>query len=335
MIERITGRRLSPSLLDMSSQHYGYRQFLLTHDDRLDTRRIAYVLYLVPDNWSAADGGQLDFFLTDWRNEPTYPHSSSSTSSSSLGPVQRFVPKRGTFVFFEVTMTSHHQVAEVLRQGKNYSDGRLSISGWFHDANPDSDASGDVDGGEQGMPSLQASSSSGLPEIIAKEHQITRPADGILQIHSALSEQFHLELTAYAGFRENDAVPIVRRCEAFHYFQEVETGEAMWMKALQERSFVQWIASTLELSVATSLDWPSRPIMKFYKSGDRCRQSLADFDVDADADASGMQSIVRLFINVPKNTITIVSPPSADDFALPTSTVMIEMTLLLQHQQKR
>ena len=41
---------------------------LLCHDDELDDRRMAYILYLVPDDWSATDGGTLDLFDTDGRN---------------------------------------------------------------------------------------------------------------------------------------------------------------------------------------------------------------------------------------------------------------------------
>ena len=37
---------------------------LLCHDDELDTRRIAFILYLVPP-WSAEDGGMLDLFDMD------------------------------------------------------------------------------------------------------------------------------------------------------------------------------------------------------------------------------------------------------------------------------
>lgn len=37
---------------------------LLCHDDELEGRRIAYILYLVPP-WEASDGGTLDLFDTD------------------------------------------------------------------------------------------------------------------------------------------------------------------------------------------------------------------------------------------------------------------------------
>jgi len=37
---------------------------LLCHDDELEGRRIAFILYLVPP-WEKSDGGTLDLFSTD------------------------------------------------------------------------------------------------------------------------------------------------------------------------------------------------------------------------------------------------------------------------------
>lgn len=37
---------------------------LLCHDDELDTRRIAFILYLVPP-WKPEDGGSLDLYDMD------------------------------------------------------------------------------------------------------------------------------------------------------------------------------------------------------------------------------------------------------------------------------
>jgi len=37
---------------------------LLCHDDELDTRRVAFALYLTP-SWSKEDGGRLDLFDMD------------------------------------------------------------------------------------------------------------------------------------------------------------------------------------------------------------------------------------------------------------------------------
>jgi len=40
------------------------RDILLCHDDELDTRRVAFALYLTP-SWSKEDGGLLDLFDMD------------------------------------------------------------------------------------------------------------------------------------------------------------------------------------------------------------------------------------------------------------------------------
>ncbi len=37
---------------------------LLCHDDELEGRRVAFILYLVPP-WEVKDGGTLDLFSTD------------------------------------------------------------------------------------------------------------------------------------------------------------------------------------------------------------------------------------------------------------------------------
>ena len=38
---------------------------LLCHDDDLEGRRIAFILYLVPKSWKEEDGGYLDLFSTN------------------------------------------------------------------------------------------------------------------------------------------------------------------------------------------------------------------------------------------------------------------------------
>lgn len=35
---------------------------LLCHDDKLEGRRIAFILYLVPEDWSEEDGGHLELY---------------------------------------------------------------------------------------------------------------------------------------------------------------------------------------------------------------------------------------------------------------------------------
>ncbi|PJF18460.1 2-oxoglutarate and iron-dependent oxygenase domain-containing protein 1 [Paramicrosporidium saccamoebae] len=115
-VEKIVGRALHRTNMDLSSQCYGQDEYLLGHDDRLDSRRVAFVLYLM-DEWTAMDGGALQFVPTDWRTAPTNV------------AIQSIVPAPNLLVFFEVSKSSHHQVAQVLGTRK-----RLSVAGWFHDA---------------------------------------------------------------------------------------------------------------------------------------------------------------------------------------------------------
>lgn len=109
----VTGIPLNDTV-DMGSSKYSYTDVLLCHDDELEGRRIAYILYLVPP-WEKQDGGSLDLFTTDEYKQPK-------------DVVESLKPEWNSFAFFEVSPVSFHQVAEVLSQDKV----RLSINGWFH-----------------------------------------------------------------------------------------------------------------------------------------------------------------------------------------------------------
>ncbi|XP_068172031.1 prolyl 3-hydroxylase OGFOD1 [Antennarius striatus] len=100
--------------VDVSCARYEYTDVLLCHDDELEGRRVAFILYLVPP-WQSSDGGTLDLYSTDSNLQP-------QTIMKSL------VPSLNTLVLFEVSPVSFHQVSEVLTQDKH----RLSLSGWFH-----------------------------------------------------------------------------------------------------------------------------------------------------------------------------------------------------------
>ncbi|KAF2369219.1 Oxoglutarate/iron-dependent oxygenase C-terminal degradation domain [Trinorchestia longiramus] len=102
--------------IDLSASLYLHSDSLLCHDDELEGRRIAFILYLTDedDNWRPSDGGSLDLF----DGEPGL--------AGRL--VRRLSPHFNTFAFFEVSPLSFHQVSEVLSPTK----ARLSVSGWFH-----------------------------------------------------------------------------------------------------------------------------------------------------------------------------------------------------------
>ncbi|XP_034417964.1 prolyl 3-hydroxylase OGFOD1 [Cyclopterus lumpus] len=101
-------------VVDISCARYEYTDVLLCHDDELEGRRVAFILYLVPP-WQSSDGGTLDLYTTDSNFHP-----------QSI--VKSLVPSLNTLVLFEVSPVSFHQVSEVLTRDKC----RLSLSGWFH-----------------------------------------------------------------------------------------------------------------------------------------------------------------------------------------------------------
>lgn len=100
--------------LSMSSSCYYDTDYLLCHDDNMDDRRIAFILYL-SKNWTREDGGTLDLFDTDKNGLPR-------------NIVKSLIPEYNSLVFFEVADNSYHQVAEVVSPDKS----RWSINGWFH-----------------------------------------------------------------------------------------------------------------------------------------------------------------------------------------------------------
>ncbi|XP_076052470.1 prolyl 3-hydroxylase sud1 [Oratosquilla oratoria] len=112
-LTEMTGIPLNDKI-DLGSSQYGYTDYLLCHDDELEGRRIAYILYLTKD-WTHEDGGCLELFNTDDNAQPKKV-------------VKSLHPKWNSFAFFEVSPTSFHQVAEVLSKDKL----RLSLNGWFH-----------------------------------------------------------------------------------------------------------------------------------------------------------------------------------------------------------
>nr|XP_041574574.1 prolyl 3-hydroxylase OGFOD1 isoform X1 [Taeniopygia guttata] len=111
-LSAVTQIVLEPTI-DISCAKYEYTDVLLCHDDELEGRRIAFILYLVPP-WEKSDGGTLDLYSTDEHFQP-------QQITKSL------VPSWNTLVFFEVSPVSFHQVSEVVSQKC-----RLSVSGWFH-----------------------------------------------------------------------------------------------------------------------------------------------------------------------------------------------------------
>lgn len=109
-VSAITSTRVNRA--DMSGFIYSSTDHLLPHDDRLEGRKIAYVVNL-SQGFTKRDGGALSFFATK-NNRPTRI-------------VQSFTPTFNTLFLFKVSPKSFHQVDEVLT-GKR----RLTVAGWFY-----------------------------------------------------------------------------------------------------------------------------------------------------------------------------------------------------------
>ncbi len=59
----MTGIELTDKLA-LFHARYSLGDYLLCHDDELEGRRIAFILYLVPGDWGQEDGGGLQLFST-------------------------------------------------------------------------------------------------------------------------------------------------------------------------------------------------------------------------------------------------------------------------------
>lgn len=109
--EKIKGLDLSvfgvdSSQIDCFAAFYYDTDYLLPHDDRLDTRKVAYTFYLAPPE----EGGELALL------ETKQPHKQHRVA---------MLPNR--LVLFKVSEKSWHEVEEVRGELP-----RISLSGWFH-----------------------------------------------------------------------------------------------------------------------------------------------------------------------------------------------------------
>ena len=111
LLMKLTGKKLVPTI-DAFGAVYPPTGYLLPHDDMLEDRSIAYV-YNLSQSFIKKDGGALELFSTKNHIPQEVVHS--------------YPPKWNSFVIFEVSPDSFHQVAEV-----NTNNPRLSIAGWFH-----------------------------------------------------------------------------------------------------------------------------------------------------------------------------------------------------------
>lgn len=142
-VSKVTGTELSS--ISVSCSLYGPGDHLLPHDDLLNDRRIAFILYLAPWTPSAAakalENGQHDISEGGIK---TYGGGTDTGWCRSMGGalqlynektpgqpgavVTQVYPCNNMLAFFKVGPETYHQVAEVT----SLELPRLSINGWFH-----------------------------------------------------------------------------------------------------------------------------------------------------------------------------------------------------------
>lgn len=105
-IEEITGLRLKKGVIDVAASLYQDTDFLLCHDDRLENRALAFILYF--STLTKDQGGALCFY----------------DAQEKLA--KKIVPKWNTLVLFQMSKRSLHAVEEVIDAN------RLAVGGWYH-----------------------------------------------------------------------------------------------------------------------------------------------------------------------------------------------------------
>jgi len=95
----------------MSGSRYDSTDFLLPHDDHLDNRKVAYILYLSKD-FTKKDGGAFNLYNSS-KNTPT-------TLAKSIPP------QFNSLLLFEVSKKSFHEVSENLSKKSRYA-----LGGWL------------------------------------------------------------------------------------------------------------------------------------------------------------------------------------------------------------
>lgn len=109
-MQEVTGFKFTKTM-DVAGTLYQDTDFLLCHDDQLDDRKIAFLVYL--STVEDTDGGALALYDTKGKK----PNKVTN----------RIVPTFNKLAFFEVSKTSFHEVEEVLVQKD-----RLAIGGWYY-----------------------------------------------------------------------------------------------------------------------------------------------------------------------------------------------------------
>jgi prolyl 3-hydroxylase /prolyl 3,4-dihydroxylase len=129
---------------DMSVNTYRKGCHLLNHDDVIGTRRVSYILYMpLPyyQLWRKEWGGALELYPVVSRvvegAGPDGDADADAVLEPEPVPTKSIPPAWNQFVFFEVQPgRSFHSVEEVVVGEGDDGWQRLSISSWFHAAQP-------------------------------------------------------------------------------------------------------------------------------------------------------------------------------------------------------
>ncbi len=109
-METLTGTKLSTKA-DLFVSIYQDTNYLLPHDDKIGTRKIAFLIYL--EDFTKEEGGALEI----WDNKDGVP----------TKIVDTIIPKANSLALFEVSEKSFHAVEEVVVDKQ-----RIAITGWYH-----------------------------------------------------------------------------------------------------------------------------------------------------------------------------------------------------------
>ncbi|HVY01236.1 MAG TPA: 2OG-Fe(II) oxygenase family protein [Candidatus Nanoarchaeia archaeon] len=107
----VSGLNVKPGVLDFAGSLYKDTNYLLCHDDKVEDRKIAYILYL-SDDFKEKEGGALVIFDDD--------------NGKPGKPVKKYSPKWNSLAMFAVSNKSWHSVDEVIGKKDRYA-----IGGWL------------------------------------------------------------------------------------------------------------------------------------------------------------------------------------------------------------
>ena len=108
LMEKLTSQKLSQKI-DIQSHKMIQGDYLLFHDDVVEGRSIAYIVYLA--DLKSNDGGALRLY----------------NIKNPIKPTKKIMPKFNSFACFKVSSKSLHDVEEIKSNKK-----RITIGGWFY-----------------------------------------------------------------------------------------------------------------------------------------------------------------------------------------------------------